>query len=69
MSAVIKLVELEKRVTLKAIMADLDDDLLECLYFVTEEQIEKITALEKYDNLMTEWMNRREELKILTANV
>jgi hypothetical protein len=62
-----KLLEEAKPVTLKDIMQDLDNDNYEALYFVTEEQIEKIDALEKYDNIMSRWMDAQEELLILSS--
>jgi hypothetical protein len=62
-----KLLEEAKPVTLKDIKQDLDNDNYEALYFVTEEQIEKIDALEKYDNIMSRWMDAQEELLILSS--
>jgi hypothetical protein len=67
MCKVMKLLEEAKPVTLKDIMQDLDNDNYEALYFVTEEQIEKIDALEKYDNIMSRWMDAQEELLILSS--
>jgi hypothetical protein len=67
MCKVMKLLEEAKPVTLKDIMQDLYNDNYEALYFVTEEQIEKIDALEKYDNIMSRWMDAQEELLILSS--
>jgi hypothetical protein len=65
MSKVIKLIQSSKPVSLEDIISDLNNNLMDCLYFVNKEQIEEIDALERYDDLISNWLDYQEEIQEL----
>jgi hypothetical protein len=68
MSYVETLVENEKKVTQKAIVADLNNDEYSCLYFATEEQIDKLIKSGKIsEDISSIYQDYQEELRVIKA--